>query len=233
MTIHPSEAIGTIVARFPHTAKVLQRHQIDYCCGGDRSLAEACQERSLDTDQVLASLAEAIATAPDAHTNWQTADLDDLIEHIETTHHVFLRDTLPQLSQLTEKILRVHGTRHPELLALFQVVSKLRMELELHLFMEETDLFPKIRRYLERKDIHRHDAALRSVREREDEHEQAGALLHQIEHVTNHFHVPEDACGTFESTYRLLDELVHDTYTHVHLENNILFTRLLLEGPER
>jgi regulator of cell morphogenesis and NO signaling len=233
MTIHASESLGSIVARFPQAAKVLTRYHIDYCCGGERSLAAACDERSLDVDAVLSSIADAIEATPGVHTDWQTADLSDLIEHIESTHHVFLRDTLPQLSQLTEKIMRVHGTRHTELIELFSLVAKLRSDLELHLFQEETDSFPKIRRYLERKDVRSHDTALRSIRGREDEHEEAGRLLHQIEALTNHFEVPDDACGTYRITYELLHDLVHDTFTHVHLENNILFTRILLDGPSR
>ena len=139
--------VGEMVVESPQRSRVFDRLHIDYCCGGKRSLEEACGKRGLDLKEVLAELeafdAEAEAQ-PDAA---RPADLTmtELADEIEQTHHAFLREELPRLRDLVKKVSTVHGQVHPWLVVLVSVYAELVAELEPHMLKEEHILFPMIR----------------------------------------------------------------------------------------
>lgn len=226
-----SQKIGKIVTEFPKAGEIFKEYKIDYCCGGNRPLADAIKEQGLNEAEILSKLNivyESFAKDMDsANKNWQEASTSELVDQIINKHHAYLWAELPRISELTTLILRVHGSKHPELSKVHKLFHTLKMELESHLAKEETIQYPAIRRYLESKAAADLNDAVRIIEELEEEHTGAGDILKELRIVTNDYTIPDDVCETFELTYTKLQEMEADLFQHIHLENNILFPRLL------
>ncbi|MFZ5827849.1 MAG: iron-sulfur cluster repair di-iron protein [Bacillota bacterium] len=231
MTIFSAELrVGEIVAAFPGASNLFKRYNIDFCCGGGRSLADALKQKGLATEPVLAELHEAYEQEQrrldKGSIDWRTAPLTALIDQIVTVHHCYLRQELPLLSQFVAKINRVHGDRHPELVTLNQLFHRLKPELESHMEDEENRLFPLATAYERSGDPADLERALQCLEELESEHQAAGDLLAAMRDLTGGFQLPPDACRTYTLTFYKLEELESDMFQHIHLENNILHERL-------
>ena len=198
--------------------RVLQRHKIDFCCGGGRPLAEACAARGVTAEDVLAEVAAETAS-PD-ETDWTTAPLGALIDHIIARFHVPLREELPRLAFLAHKVARVHEERDARLPALRDVYLEIAAELGPHLDKEEQILFPWIRRG-------KGSSAGAPVRVMESEHEHVGRLLVRLRELADDYVVPEAACGSWRALWEGLETLEADLHAHIHLENNVLHPRAL------
>lgn len=225
------DKIGDIVNSFPGASNVFKSYGIDFCCGGQRPLKSAVQSQELEALIIL----EALEQAYDFHTkrtsqvnaDWTQTTFGKLIDHIVDTHHAYLRNELPAISQFVTKVLHVHGPHHPEVLpALHRMFHELKLELEHHLESEETILFPLVKAYEETGDPAKLREALATIDRLEEEHTNAGDLLKEMRNVTSGYTLPEGACRTFTLTYQKLDELEDDMFQHIHKENNILFVRL-------
>ena len=221
-----SPTLAALVTANPVTARILERHQLDYCCGGSRSLEEACVEREIDPAAVLAELE---GLQPAAAPEWTTMTVAALVDHIESTHHRFLHEELPRLAALTDKVVDVHGSRHPELHNVKISFTALRDDLEPHLMKEEQVLFPMIRELAAATTVPTfHCGTLANpIRMMLLEHDRAGELLAELRELTTGFEPPTDACASYQALYRGLAEVEADTHLHVHKENNVLFPAVL------
>lgn len=222
-TIDPTTTVAELVIARPARARIFERLGIDYCCGGKRSLADACAERGLDAGTVTAVLS-AIDDEPAGEEDWSQASLGALCDHIVEAHHARLREELPRLSLLLEKVERAHGEGRPHLGEARAVFEELRGELETHMREEEESLFPACRR-LEEETAAEVDAVL--VGRLEHDHEQAGALLRRLRELGGDYDLSAALCNTHRATLDSLHELERDLHTHIHEENNILFPRVL------
>lgn len=218
--------VGDWVTHHPQTARVLEELQIDYCCGGHKPLAAACEQQGLDANVVTSRLNDAIAQTTDTtQPDWAKASPSELCDHIVTTHHAFLRGELPRLTQLVEKVADVHGASHPELNDLRSVYTELRAELEPHMMKEEQILFPAIHQLEQAASAPRFPfgTVANPIRMMEHEHDHAGDALKRIRGLTADFTPPDDACNTYRVMLDGLQNLEADLHQHIHKENNILF----------
>lgn len=230
--------VGDIALLLPEAVDVFERHGVDFCCGGSRTLAEACALAKASLDVVLADLVAAVSRgveAPQDATAPLPADLSAtaLIDHIVATHHAFVKAELPRLPVLAARAAAAHAARHPEFARIDRLVSELRAELEPHLQKEEVVLFP----YVTALDafVNRGGelpaSCFRSVRDpiraMEYEHDVAGELLADLRSVARGYVPPEAACATTRSLFAGLEAFERDLHRHVHLENNALFPRAL------
>ena len=214
MEITPQMEVGKIAAQYPAATRVFSRHKIDFCCGGGRPLAEVCERGGVDLAIVMDELQQAEQPAAPQR-QWTTAPKSTLIQHIIATYHVPLREELPRLVAMSQKVHRVHGEKDPERLReLVSLVTELSAELLAHMAKEENVLFPMIQRG-------QHPPAPIHVMQRE--HDEAGAMLVRIRALTDDFAVPEQACTTWRALWDGLEQLENDLHEHIHLENNILF----------
>lgn len=229
MTFNRMDKIGEVVARFPGASNIFKEYKIDFCCGGNRSLALVVEQQKLNEEEVLSKLNEAYEAAQKLRQdqrNWQEASSSEIIEFVVNTHHAYLVKELPLLSEFVTKIMRVHGPNHPELGQLHRLFHSLKLELEQHLVKEEEILFPLVREYEANPTEENRATAFAKLNELENEHEQAGDLLKEMRAITNDYTLPEGACRTYTLTFHKLAELESDMFEHIHLENNILFPRL-------
>lgn len=227
-----SDSIGVIAKNFPKSMEVFKDYNIDFCCGGNRPLIEAIKGLNLNEVEVMNKLEEAYnktMNLENEEVDYTKLSYSDLIDHIVNTHHAYLQVELPKIGELVNKILRVHGQGHSELTRVHKLFSNLRMELEQHLIKEETTEFPAIKEYEKTQSKELLDKIVGTIKELEEEHEGAGDILKELRRITNGFTAPEDGCNTYRLTYNKLQELESDTFKHIHLENNILFPRLVEE----
>lgn len=221
----PEFTVGQLVAQRPSRARVLEGFGLDYCCGGKKPLSLACRERQLDPAAVLAALEEEARRPVTATPDWSGRPLDELVNHIQHTHHAYLKTELPRISLLAEKVARAHAGRHPELIAIRSLFERLRSELEHHTNVEDRVVFPLCRR-LAHGPLSNGGAVVREQIEKlTHEHEGAGAVLTDIRDLTDEYRPPADACNTYRALFSSLAELEADLHQHVHKENNILFPR--------
>ncbi|MEZ4398484.1 MAG: iron-sulfur cluster repair di-iron protein [Kofleriaceae bacterium] len=221
MPLHADQTVAEIALGNPATTRIFEQVGIDYCCGGKRSLAQACAKAGLDVDALLARLA---ATPPPAATSdWTAVSLAALVAHLVDTHHAFTRSELTRAQALATKVARVHGDRHPFLRELAAAVDEQTADLLAHLAKEEQVLFPAIVRG-DRTFV----AAPISVMGHE--HDAHGVRLAQIRALATDFIAPDDACGSWRALYDSLASLERDLHQHIHLENNVLFPRALSAG---
>lgn len=224
--------VGEIAAEHPASARVFEKHQIDFCCGGKVPLDDACRARGIDPVELRAELARAVAAPEPGARDWNAAKLADLIGHITGTHHEYLKSELPRLSMLFEKVMRAHGEKHGAMIGpLSEVYAGLRDELEAHLMKEERVLFPLIESMeAARASGHApgpsHCGSVNNpIRVMMHEHDSAGNALARMREITSNYALPDGICNTFRALWFELQEMERDLHRHIHLENNILFPR--------
>lgn len=230
MTLTPMKTVGEIAAETPSTTREFEKLGIDYCCGGSRTLGEACASANIPVHEALARLEKSLAsTQPGGVQDWQNQLLADLIAHITSTHHVFVREESPRIEALAAKVVGVHGKNHPELLQVQAIFAALSEELRVHLMKEEQVLFPHVYR-MEESSLAGEVAppamfgtVLNPVRMMMQEHDGAGEALRSLRSVTHEYTLPADACISFRTLYQALQAFEADLHQHIHLENNILF----------
>lgn len=232
MTLDAQTSLADIVTARPELAPVLGRLGLDFCCGGARTIAEAAAGASMPVDELLDALtAVDVAVSPD----WASLDPVALIDHIETTHHRFLRERLPYLSGAAAKVVEVHGANHPELASVAATFEELRSDLEPHLAKEELVLFPMVRDlYASEGPVELGVGTVQNpITVMSAEHDRAGELLARLRELTDDYEPPADACATYRAFYAGLAELEADTHLHVHKENNLLFPTVVADEASR
>jgi regulator of cell morphogenesis and NO signaling len=209
--------IGDIARDQPSSTRIFLRHKLDFCCGGRRTLREACAKAGLDAKQIAAELADAGVTAPAP--SWDTRSSAQLVDHIVTRYHETLRRDLPALIDAARKVERVHADKPAVPAGLAEVLVEFWTEMQQHMMKEERVLFPMLRNGVRGVQVYM------PVRVMEHEHDEHAAHLARIREVTGDLEIPPHACATWTALYRGLALIEAELMEHIHLENNVLFPR--------
>jgi regulator of cell morphogenesis and NO signaling len=231
MSFSSDTKVKDIALSHPAARRVPEEARVDYCCGGGKSLHEACVHAGVDSEEILKQLRENSQNVNPSEANWTALPLSDLTAHIKNHHHKYVREAILRINALLDKVKTKHGEHHPELAEIeisFHAVGK---EMIMHMQKEEQILFPFIKALdraanengtLEppffltiRNPIH---AMIK-------EHDAAGDLVKQIRKASTEYVAPEDACTSYKALFQELQDFERDLHQHVHLENNILFPR--------
>ncbi len=244
MLVQKENKIGEIVAQNFRAAQIFESYGLDFCCGGKKTISEACENKGVNPDEVVASLAKVTqngngnsssvqhngAGVPD-YNSWEP---DFLVDYIINTHHFYLKNALPNIFTHSQKVASVHGDNHPEVIKIADLFLTLKDELEVHMQKEEKMLFPYIKNLVDLKRTDPHNSHYppfgtieNPIRVMEAEHDSAGVLLGQINELSSSYTPPDDACTTYKVLYQELNEFENDLHVHIHLENNILFPKAL------
>ncbi|HEX5151551.1 MAG TPA: iron-sulfur cluster repair di-iron protein [Parafilimonas sp.] len=227
------ETLGEIAAKDLRKAQIFKKYGLDFCCGGKKTVKQACADKGLDVTKIEYELQQAdknFSTRPVPYNDW---NLDFLADYIVNTHHSYIKKSLPDIKAYATKVARVHGSRHPELLAIYQLVEEINTGLSAHLVKEERVLFPYIKELVasEKRTQPLQPSNFGTVKNpismMEHEHEAVGKNLEEIRTLSHNYALPEDACASYSLLYRMLDEFEDDLHIHIHLENNILFPKAL------
>jgi len=233
MLVQKETKIGDAVARNFRTAQVFEKFGIDFCCGGKKSISEACIAKGIDADEVVSSLQNISKDGNGITANFSSWKLDFLIDYIVNNHHCYVEKMLPMIYTHSQKVAEKHGANHPETARIAALFVNVKDELEVHLQKEERMLFPYIKHMLELKESGEEvpfppfGTVENPVHVMELEHEAAGKLMAEINSLSSCFTPPEDACTTYKVLYQELKEFENDLHVHIHLENNILFPKAI------
>ncbi len=225
--------VREIALHQPTAIRVFEHLGIDYCCGGNQTLAAACAAIHLDAHAVQLALEFAAGRPTLPQPEWSRASLELLCAHIVVKHHAYARRELPRLIELAANVLARHGDAHPELAAIHATLSLLETETIEHLAKEESVLFPYIvslERSLTSSDetpVSCYGFLPDPVALLSHDHEDVGRLLSHIRQLSHTFTPPLGVCLSYRIFYTGLQELEHDLRQHMHLENNILFPRAM------
>jgi len=213
------QSVASVVLENSACARVFQKHRIDYCCHGERTVKAAAEERGLDARVLLEELDQAIHERLGETIDPRSLSNTALIGHIVARHHEYLRKALPFVSTLSAKVARVHGDHNPKLRVLDDVVRRLVAELEPHLDAEERVLFSAI---LAGNNTELVNEKLRGMRA---EHLVVGELLAKMRDAADDYAQPDWACNSYRTLFAELEALEADVLRHVHLENHVLLPR--------
>lgn len=245
MQIQKENTIGELVAQNFRAAQVFERFGLDFCCGGKKSISEACEKKGINADNVMTELNSVLengklwgaagANGPDFN-SWEP---DFLVDYIINTHHFYVMNSLPNIFAHSQKVAAVHGENHSEVISISDLFSNLKDELEVHMMKEEKMLFPYIKNLVRLRDQYASASSSikmeyppfgtvsNPIKMMELEHEGAGKLMSGINKLSNNYTPPEDACTTYKVLYKELKEFEDDLHVHIHLENNILFPKAI------
>ncbi len=222
-----TKSVRDLAVEVPHATRVFEKIGIDYCCGGHRSLEEACARANVSVDDVARALDAQSAVPSGPPRDWRSAPISELVDHIVDQHHAYVKSEAPRLQALLAKVVGVHGKNHPELRHVQAAFGELANELASHLMKEEQILFPYLRQAAGNKGCGPtcFGSVQNPIRVMMMEHDGAGEKLREMRQVTNNYALPQDACVSYGTLFSALQEFEKDLHEHIHLENNILFPR--------
>jgi regulator of cell morphogenesis and NO signaling len=219
--------VAQIAVEYPGTLAIFTRYNIDYCCGGHRSIDEACTRAGLDPEKIKAEIRQVLEERPAESLRPETWSSGFLADYIVQNHHAYVKKAIPEIQAFLDKVCDAHGNDVFELLQIREAFIDLSEELTSHMQKEELVLFPAIKRLEEDRDERALTPTLQApVEVMEHEHVIAGDLVKQIRMLSDNYTAPDFACPTFRITYKKLQEFDNDLMKHIHLENNILFERV-------
>jgi regulator of cell morphogenesis and NO signaling len=233
-TVQAEQTVGAIVASRPALSRVFEAAGIDYCCGGKKTLASACREKGLDVNSIIAALEPNDVEGEESFVDAASMSLAELADHIEQTHHAYLRNELPRLMKLTQKVATVHGNNDRRLQSVHEALVAFASELSSHMMKEEMILFPFIRRLeASNSPVEFHCGSVANpIRQMEHEHQDAGDALAKLRELTDDYTPPDWACNTYRAMLDALAQLERDMHQHVHKEDNVLFPKALEREAE-
>ncbi len=241
MGLSTTKTVRELAVENPTATRVFEKLGIDYCCGGNQSLKQACERAKLSVDDVIDSLemAEETSRATKVMHDWATEPLSELITHINNTHHKYTREEIARLRPLFQKVCSVHGKNHSELFRMQSSFEGVAQELTLHMMKEEKVLFPYIVRmeeaFIEKSPVvpAPFGTVQNPIAMMEHEHDSAGSALREMREDSDNYNAPVDACISYQTLFKALQEFEADLHQHIHLENNILFPRAIAMEKSR
>ena len=231
MSFTSETKVKDIALSNPAATQALENAGLDNCCGGGKSLHEGCLHADVPAEEILSRLRENSKDVSPDEANWTSASLSDLTRHIREKHHRYVRESIPRVQTLLDKVKAKHGENHPEITDIERLFNEVSREMIMHMQKEEQILFPYI------------DALQRSsngngpveapffqtvrnpIQAMMSEHDSAGDLVKRIRKASSEYTAPADACPSYSALYQDLQGFEADLHQHVHLENNILFPR--------
>lgn len=226
------KTIGDFVAEDFRTAEIFRKYKIDFCCKGGRTIEEACEKKSIKPEDIYADL-ENLPTEKSGEIDFNSWPLDLLADYVEKTHHRYVEEKSAVIIPFLNKLCKVHGDRHPELFEINELFIGSAQDLGAHMKKEELILFPFIRKMVAAKrsgeslEAPRFGTVENPVEMMKHEHEVEGERFVKIAELTNNYQFPADACGTYQVTFKMLEDFEKDLHRHIHLENNILFPKAI------
>jgi len=219
ISVTPAQSLAELATRIPAASRVFREAGLDYCCGGKKSLGDACAAKGLDPQALITAIqSQGVPAEP----TWDQRPLVALVSHIVERFHLPLRRELPELHAMATKVEQKHGEKASCPRGLAAHLAGIQEAVFSHLDKEEQILFPMIV-------AGRGAFATGPIQMMEMEHDEHGANLARTRAMTGDFTAPPEACPTWQALYLRLHELEGDLMDHIALENNILFPRALCE----
>lgn len=218
-----TKTIAEIVSDDISTASIFKKYKLDFCCGGGKTVEDACKKENINVDDVVNDLLNNTSKKEAPNLNFKDWSAEFLADYIVYVHHTYIKQNLSIISEFADKVANVHGQHEPKTIEIAQLFSTISSELTSHMGKEEFILFPAIKAKADNPNFEFEEKTLSLIKE---EHEEVGTMIKKIQELSSDFTPPEWACNTFKALYFKLEEFTNDLYQHIHLENNILFPKV-------
>lgn len=222
--ITKEDIVADVVTDYPKSADIFRNVGIDFCCGGQESIASAVNHKpNIDLNSLLNKLNHIDNTEGNSTINPKFLNVESLIQYIQSAYHETLKEEFKNLTPYMTKLAKVHGPSHPYLLKLQDLYREFRDSMLDHIRKEDEEDFPKLIQYSQGQDVQNIKIILEDLI---NDHEDTGQLLNVMNQLTSDYQAPEEACGTWKLVYQRLQNIEHQTHQHVHLENHVLFKKV-------
>lgn len=229
------KTLHEIITENPSVSNVFEKYNLDFCCHGKQTLVEACNSHYIPIETVVADIERLISLNGIKHSDSETVShlpIPQLVDHIISTHHEFLRNHVPSTKQYLDKVVRVHRDRHPELKQLHSITTKELDDIMSHIQKEEKFLFQILKKDPITWTSEEKNQLKEEIQQLEQEHQEQGtalAAMRKTVGVTTSYiqSVPKDGCKSYQILFQKLDQFEQDTHLHVHKENYILFPKVI------
>lgn len=222
--IKKEDIVADVVTDFPKSADIFRNAGIDFCCGGQESIASAVNHKpNIDLNSLLNKLNHIDNTEGNSTINPKFLNVESLIQYIQSAYHETLKEEFKNLTSYVTKLAKVHSPSHPYLLKLQDLYREFRDSMLDHIRKEDEEDFPKLIQYSQGQDVQNIKIILEDLI---NDHEDTGQLLKVMNQLTSDYQAPEEACGTWKLVYQRLQNIEHQTHQHVHLENHVLFKKV-------
>ena len=222
--ITKEDIVADVVTDYPKSADIFRNAGIDFCCGGQESIASAVNHKpNIDLNSLLNSLNHIDNTEGNSTINPKFLNVESLIQYIQSAYHETLKEEFKNLTPYMTKLAKVHGPSHPYLLKLQDLYREFRDSMLDHIRKEDEEDFPKLIQYSQGQDVQNIKIILEDLI---NDHEDTGQLLNVMNQLTSDYQAPEEACGTWKLVYQRLQNIERQTHQHVHLENHVLFKKV-------
>lgn len=228
-----AQKVGEMVAKDYRLATVFKKYGIDFCCGGGKSIYEACKSKNVDAEVLVQEILKVQNAEPSPRQDYEKWDLGFLSDYIVNVHHKYVEESIPVLLEFSKKVAKVHGDSNPEVIKIHELMQNSANELVPHMKKEELILFPYIKNLEsahkegKEKPVPPFGTVQNPINMMLFEHDEVGNYFKEIEQLSNNFLPPEHACNTYRVLYAKLKEFYDDLILHIHLENNILFPKAI------
>lgn len=233
MNVNEKMIIGELVTQNYKAASVFKSFGVDFCCNGNRTIGEACQAKGLNEELLLSKLNEVIMDKDAVTPDFDFWPIDLLADYIEKKHHRYVDTKITEIKPFLNKVVKVHGAEHPELIEIEKLFLESAGELTAHMKKEELILFPFIKKMVvaklsgEQPSLPHFGTVENPVAMMKHEHDNEGERFRKIAALSHDYTPPVDACNTYRVTFAMIQEFEEDLHMHIHLENNILFPKAI------
>jgi iron-sulfur cluster repair di-iron protein len=233
MNITKNLFVREVVKQNFKTAPIFQASNIDFCCGGNKSISEACKDAGIDSELLINQLGSVLVQEDPEYAEMDNLTLSELSEYIIKRHHSYVKNSIPFLKKNLEKLCQVHGENHLELLEIKELFTISAGEFTMHMQKEELTLFPYIQRLEKAKrkntpvPVAHFGSVVHPVSRMMNEHQAESERFEKISELSGKYSLPDDACTTYEVTFKALHDFECDLHRHIHLENDILFPKAI------
>ena len=207
--------IGEIAATIPQSIALFRKRKIDFCCGGNVKA-----QLYLDQDPSLLDALESLRSESFGNSEWLDADIPTLVDHIIKNYHEPHRAALSEIQKLAHRVEFRHRKNPMVPKGLSEFLEGFNEELRNHMAKEEAVLFPLLQSDPSAR-------PLMPVQVLTQEHQDHKESILKLQSLCHQFQLPDEACPSWKALYFSVQNLINDLQQHIHLENNILFKRIL------
>lgn len=229
-----SLTLADLATHIPGAIDLFEKYELDYYQHGKQTLEHVCKECGFDFSKIDNELTQ-LPKSSNYHIDLEEYGIEQLIDFISNKFHCNVKEMYRTIDLHIENLLSIESypfTLKKTLNELDQKFTLLEEKLTKHCDKEDKMLFPYIRSLVgtrRNKGFSSLEISLvkNPVRILESEHEEAATILSEIKKLLNGFKISPQAPALYNILMEELQEFEKKLHMHLHIENNILFPKLI------
>lgn len=233
MRVSKNDVIGEIAVKDYDTAKVFQNFGINFCCEGQKTIEEVCRENDIPEKQLLDPLNQQVSANKYTFNFYETWDIDLLVDYLERKHRKIEQEIVPDINKLLDQSTEDNEVDREFLVELKSFFLKASASLINHMAKEHETLFPLIKTiYFSNRgktDIaHSYrNKLIENIHRMFREHRVEGNYLRDLHGYIVKLENSGYSSESLKKGLKLMREYFDDLQLHIHIENNLLFPKVL------